>query len=240
MTPRQIACDLHIHSCLSPCGDEDMTVNNIVNMAVLKGLDLIAVTDHNSSKNCPALLEAAQGKPITVLPGMELCTSEEIHVVCLFGELGAAMDFDAFVHDRLPPVPNKPEVFGRQVILNALDEEAGQEELLLLTAADISVEEVTPLVRSYGGVCFPAHIDRDSFSILSSLGTIPESCGFTAVEVRDPSAFFADRDNRRYSKGRRVLTNSDAHVLWDISEREHFLPLEEPGFAALARWILNP
>ena len=104
----KVRYDLHIHSCLSPCGDRDMTPNNIVNMALLAGLDMIALTDHNSCKNCPAFLRVAEQAGLVALPGMELCTAEECHVVCLFPTLDAAMAFDAMVETTLPPEENRP------------------------------------------------------------------------------------------------------------------------------------
>ena len=109
--------DLHIHSCLSPCGDQDMTPANIAGMAAIKGLDVIAVTDHNSCKNCPAVLAAAREYGVLAIPGMEICTQEEVHAVCLFSELEAAMDFDDYVYQRLLPVENRPDIFGKQEII---------------------------------------------------------------------------------------------------------------------------
>ena len=111
--------DLHIHSCLSPCGDDDMTPANIVGMAMIKGLDLIAVTDHNSCKNCPAVLTMADAYGLTALPGMELTTSEEVHVVCLFADLKDALAFDEYVYSRLMPIPNNEKIFGKQQLYNA-------------------------------------------------------------------------------------------------------------------------
>lgn len=98
---RELSYDLHIHSCLSPCGDDDMTPGNIVGMAAIKGLDVIAVTDHNSCRNCPAVLKLAEQYGVLAIPGMELTTAEEVHAVCLFSELSAAMEFDRFVYEKL-------------------------------------------------------------------------------------------------------------------------------------------
>ncbi len=229
--------DLHIHSCLSPCGDENMTPNNIVNMALLKGLDLIALTDHNSCKNCPAALAAAAGKPITLLPGIELTTAEEIHLLLLFPGLEKAMAFDRYVYERLLPVQNAPDIFGTQQIMDENDQPTGQEPLLLVGATSISVDDAPALAEAFGGLLLPAHIDRPSNSILSVFGDIPPQLGFTAVEVKDPDAFFARPQNLCYRQGRRVLTSSDAHRLGDIAEATHTLPLAEPSFAALAGYL---
>ena len=147
--------DLHIHSCLSPCGDEDMTPNNIVNMARLAGLDMIALTDHNSCKNCPAILKVAERAGIVALAGMELCTAEECHVVCLFPDIGAAMEFDAMVEKTLPPIRNRPDAFGEQVIMDDGDKAAGSYETLLITASSISIDDVARIVGEYRGIALP-------------------------------------------------------------------------------------
>lgn len=230
--------DLHIHSCLSPCGDNDMTVNNLLNMSLLKELDLIALTDHNTCKNVPALLKAAQDAPITVLPGMELTTSEEIHVVCLFSSLDGAMGFDRYVWERLPNLQNRVQIFGDQLILDAQDHVIGQEEKLLVNATSIPIAEVPGLMRRFGGLCYPAHIDRASYSILSNLGFIPPEYGFHTVEVAKPDEFFADGNNLSIKECYTVLTSSDAHYLEDISEREHVIHLDTADYAGLAARLL--
>ena len=159
--------DLHIHSCLSPCGDNDMTVNNIVNMAALKELDVIALTDHNSSKNCPAFMKVAEEAGIKAIPGMEINTAEEIHAVCLFPTLDAAMDFDSYVFSMLPPVKNKPEIFGDQILVDENDERIGTIDTLIITASGVSLSELPDLMKQYGGIFFPAHVDRSANSLLA-------------------------------------------------------------------------
>ena len=132
--------DLHIHSCLSPCGDNDMTPANIVGMAAVKGLDVIAVTDHNSCKNCEAAMAAGEEYGVLVVPGMEICTAEEVHAVCLFPDLSRAMEFDRLVHDQLPPVKNRPDIFGDQQIYGCDDRICGEEPWLLINACQISFD----------------------------------------------------------------------------------------------------
>lgn len=208
--------DFHLHSCLSPCGDNDMTPYNLVNMAKVMGLDAIALTDHNTSRNCPAAVKAGEEAGILVVPGMELCVSEEAHIVCLFGETAAALEFSRYVETCLPDIPNRPAIFGEQRLMDGEDRVTGLYEKLLLTAADISVEEVRMRVASYGGICYPAHIDRDSYSVISALGTFSEAWGFTAAELtRDADA----EDYRtRYPalSGLQIVRSSDAHYLEDI------------------------
>ena len=204
--------DFHIHSCLSPCGDNDMTVNNIINMALLKELDVVALTDHNTAKNCPAFLAAAKEAGIHAVPGMELTTAEEVHAVCLFKTLDAAMAFDAYVYDTLPDIENRPSIFGDQILLDASDRKTGRVDRLLANATSISLFDLYGLMEQYGGICFPAHIDRPSFSLLSNLGFVPPDLRVHAVEVLDMANIPAELFELP------VLTNSDAHYLWDISE----------------------
>lgn len=153
--------DLHIHSCLSPCGDNDMTPNNIAGMAALKGLHLLALTDHNTSKNCPAFFEACRRQGIVPIAGMELTTAEDIHIVCLFETLEAAMDFDAFVDSKRIRIKNRTDIFGEQIICNANDEPLGQEEFLLSNATALPLEKAVESARAHGarrlsGTCRPA------------------------------------------------------------------------------------
>ena len=170
--------DLHIHSCLSPCGDDDMTPSNITGMAAVKNLDVIALTDHNSCRNCPAAIEAGKRLGITVLPGMELTTSEEIHVLFLFASLDRALSFDAYVYEHLLPVRNRPEIFGTQLIVDENDKVSGSLDKLLISATDIPFDETGKLADSFGGICFPAHLDKSSTSLISNLGAIPPDSTF--------------------------------------------------------------
>lgn len=208
--------DFHLHSCLSPCGDNDMTPYNLVNMAKVMGLDVIALTDHNTARNCPAAVNAGEEAGVLVLPGMELCVSEEAHIVCLFGHTQAALDFSHYVEQHIPDIPNRPEIFGEQRLMDGEDHVTGLFEKLLLTAADISVEEVHDLVGSYGGICYPAHIDRDSYSVISALGIFSDTWGFSAAELTREAD--ADTYRARYPAldGLPVVRSSDAHYLEHI------------------------
>lgn len=214
--------DLHIHSCLSPCGDDDMTPPNIANMAALLGLDLIAVTDHNSCRNAGAVMEAARmlGLPLRVLPGMEVTTAEEVHVVCLFPELAAAQAAGEEVEAALLPVKNKPEIFGHQWILGPGEERLGELETLLINATGLSIDEMPGFAKKYGGVAFPAHIDRTSNSVFANLGYFPDHLDFSFAEVWQPEVFFQDSAHRNIRERYAILKNSDAHYLEKIKEGE--------------------
>ena len=229
----ELSYDLHLHSCLSPCGDDDMLPSNIVGMAVVKGLDVIALTDHNTSRNCPAFLELAEAYGILAIPGMELCTSEEVHVVCLFPTLEGAMDFDRYVHRRIPPIPNDPAIFGRQLVVNAEDEIIGDESLMLINAANISFDQV----QERSGIMIPAHIEKRTNSLLSNLGMIPEDSKFTCFELKHPGYVEQLRQAHPYLAQCRMITNSDAHYLGDIHEPIHKLSLPERSVEAVLRTL---
>ena len=160
-----------------------MTPNNLVNMALLKGLDIIAVTDHNSAENAGAVMEVGEKRQIIVVPGMEIETAEEIHVVALFGDLKKLLEIQSAVYDRMSRIRNREEIFGEQRILDASDELTGKAENLLITATSFSIEEVFDVVERAGGVCIPAHVDRSSHSVLSNLGMMPEDLPVKNIEI---------------------------------------------------------
>ena len=226
-------CDLHIHSALSPCGDNDMTPNNIVNMAVLCGLNLIAITDHNTVGNVAAAMKVAESLPITVVPGMELETVEEVHFVCLFPDLDKAREFDEWLNAFRLPIKNRPEIFGEQLYLNELDEVVGTEEKLLVTAVSCSVYDAAPKVRTLGGAIFPAHVDKSSYSVISNLGTVPEDLNFSAVELSKNTTKEEALSKFPYLSSYQIITNSDSHYLDTFYETQNPIELAEPTAKAL-------
>lgn len=213
--------DLHIHSCLSPCGDEEMTPANIVGMAYVKGLDVIALTDHNTCRNCPAAVYHGQNYGVTVIPGMELCTSEEVHVIFLFPTLTDALAFDSYVYSHMMPIKNREDIFGRQVLRNERDEEYGKIENLLISATDISFDETAGLAADFHGIAFPAHLDKSSTSLISNLGFVPPDSTFHCAEVHDIKNLHTLQKANPYLKSCQILCNSDAHYLYDIQEPFH-------------------
>ena len=212
-----LAYDLHIHSCLSPCGDGDMTPANIAGMAALKGLDVVALTDHNTCRNCPAFMAAAAEYGVLAVPGMEINTSEEVHAVCLFPALEKALDFDTYVYDRLIKFPNKEEIFGKQQIYDARDQVCASEPNLLINATEISFDSLWNLVRSYDGVMFPAHVDKAANSLIANLGFIPPDSCFKTAEVRDLKKLHQLKRDNPYLEQCRIISNSDAHYLEHIN-----------------------
>lgn len=228
--------DLHIHSCLSPCGDDDMTPNNIAGMAALKGLNLVALTDHNSTKNCPAFFEACKRQGIIPIAGMELSSAEDIHLVCLFEELDDAMRFGDEVKKHLMPITNRPEIFGNQYIMNGDDEVIGEEETLLISATDLPVDEAIELAKSFGAHVHPAHIDRESNGMVAILGDVPSEYGFKVFELREAASAERLAPVVEELAAERILVCSDAHYLWDINEAQNSVMIDdEPYSSALVR-----
>lgn len=225
---RRLFCDLHIHSCLSPCGDALMTPNNIVGMAFIKQLDVIAVCDHNSARNLPAIKEAADMMNVLLLPGMELTTREEAHMLCYFRTVEECMAFGEEIYRHLPKVPNNERFFGRQQVMNAQDEEIAVEERLLISALDLSFEECAERIHAAGGLCVPAHINRGSNGVLNALGFLPEHTRYDALEIcRKVSMPPVNLD------GYRLLESSDAHYLENILEPQFALDAAERSIPAI-------
>ncbi len=210
--------DLHIHSALSPCGDEDMTPNNIVNMACLKGLDLIAVTDHNSAANIRSVAKAASGN-IMVIPGIEVTTSEEVHVLCYFSSIEAAEDMGELLKGHMSGVKNRPDIFGRQLIMDEADNIVGEEENLLINAVDLDIYQVQKTVAARNGIFVPAHIDKSSYSITSNLGFLPPDLPADGLEITEKGLVEYNKQYKQYE----IFTSSDAHYLENIAERGHFI-----------------
>lgn len=227
--------DFHLHSCLSPCGDDDSTPNNIAGMATLCGLNIIALTDHNTCKNCPAFFEACKRYGVIPVAGMELTTAEDIHVVCLFETLEDAMAFDAEIDTRRVKIPNRTDIFGNQWILDGEDNQIGEEEYLLSNATTVSLEEVPALVKAFHGICYPAHIDRQANGVISVLGTFPATPHFDIVEINQKEKV-AEYVERYGLQDKKVLISSDAHYLTNMREKENYFEVEdEPYSGALVR-----
>lgn len=212
-------CDMHIHSCLSPCGDDDMTPNNIAGMAHLAALDVIALTDHNSAANAAALEKCAEKYGIAVLGGIEVNTAEDIHLLCYFDSVKTAEIFGRKIEESLPPIKNRREIFGKQLIMDEDDTVTGEKENLLINACSLTLEQAVSLCHEYHGKAVYAHIDRDSYSVLSVLGALPEETEIDGVEIYDISRRPALIKNGVISPDMPFMSNSDAHYLEYIGDR---------------------
>ncbi len=228
----RLFCDLHIHSCLSPCGSDDMTPSNICGMAMLKGLQMIAVTDHNTARNLPAVQACADACGLLLIPGMEITTREEVHLLGYFPTAERALEFSEFLRGHLPLKKNKPSFFGNQLVMDEDDNVIAEEDALLIGAADLPLEKLVGLIREAEGVPVPAHINRGSNGLLINLGFVPEELNLTAVEVWRglPCAHTPQ-------EGRAVLHSSDAHYLGDIMEAEVSVELPERSVPAFLDYL---
>ena len=225
-----INCDLHMHTALSPCAVEDMTPNNVVNMSLLNELDVIAVTDHNSCENAAAVMAVAENTELIVIPGLEVETMEEIHMVCLFETLDQARRIQDEVYRGLPPKRNRTKIFGEQMLMNEEDDVIGQVDRLLSFATAISVDDLVTMVAEAGGVCIPAHIDRPSYSIISNLGMLPEHLSFPTLEISRFSELAAYEE--QYSN-HLLIRSSDAHELGFIGATGYQLEVSEKSIKAV-------
>jgi len=215
-----------------------MTPNDIIGMALLNGLDLIAITDHNSLSNAQAVVKAANDKGLIVLPGIEVSTAEEVHVICLFSDCETALSFEAELSKYYPSNKNRVEIFGNQIFFNEMDNVTGEEERMLIAPTTISFDKLYQLIHKHGGAFIPAHIDRDSFSVLSNLGFLPPHLNINTLEI-SPGGLERgfDKLNPELMQKHKVVFSSDAHQLWAISEKEHFLMLPERSAKAAIEYL---
>lgn len=229
---RLLAADLHIHSCLSPCGDDDMTPANIAAMARLKGLDMIAVTDHNATGNLPAAADACRMHGLLFIPGVEVTTREEVHLLGYFAQVGQALAFGETLRAHLPPMKNRPAYFGHQYVMDGEDNVVAEEEAMLIGATDLPLLEAAERIRAFGGAAVPAHVNRGGNGLLVNLGFFPDEPAFGTVEIWRGLPVAEDALG-----GRRVLHASDAHSLGDIREREEAVILRSDSPSDLIKWL---
>ena len=209
-----------------------MTPANICGMAVLKGLQMIAVTDHNSARNLPAVKACCDAYGLLMIPGMEITTREEVHLLGYFETVEQALDFSEFLRPHMPPKKNKPQFFGNQYVMDEDDNIIAEEDELLIGASDLRLAELTRIIRERGGVPVPAHINRGSNGLLINLGMIPDELEFTAVEV-----WRALPCAHTPQAGKVILHSSDAHNLGDILEPEITTSLPEPSAGAFLEML---
>jgi hypothetical protein len=211
-----LLADFHNHSCLSPCGSLDLSPRTLAGLAAAKGVQVLALTDHNSSLNCPAFAKVCPPLGILPLYGMEATTQEEIHVLCLFAGLEAALDFSQYAYRLILPFPNDPEKTGDQVYVDEDDNIEGEVEYFLPSALDLSLDALADRVIEYGGLVIPAHVDRPAFSMTSQLGVVVAG-PWAAVECTrlPPTLNGAPLDTLGYP----LITSSDAHYSEHVARR---------------------
>lgn len=223
------AYDWHIHTVASPCADRSMTPHNIVNMSLLKGLDMIAITDHQTVANCEAVMKVGKQKGLYVIPGMEIECMEEFHMIALFQNLKSAQKMEKWLMEYMPRITNRIDIFGHQYLMNERDECTGEIQNMLLVAAQVSARDIIKKVELLNGIIYPAHIDRRSYSILSNLGSIPKEYAFPILEISQNACY--EEYAKKYPSCM-MIQSSDAHYLQDISEHDYVittLTLEKIG-----------
>jgi len=227
-----IRAELHIHTVLSPCAEVEMIPPLIVQEALERGISLIAITDHNASSNVSAVQKAAAGSGLTVLPGMEVQTREEVHLLCLFDTLDQISAWQAVVDRLLPDIPNNPEYFGEQFVVDEVGEFIRREERLLLNSVDLSFEQVFQQVNSLGGMVIPAHVNRTAFGLLANLGLVPVDVPVEALEISRhvPAGEAVQRFPQL--KGYPLLQGGDAHRLDELLGVNEFR-IEAPTVAEI-------
>jgi len=186
------------------------------------GLGLIAITDHNACYNAEAVMKAAAGTGLHVLPGMELQTVEEVHMLCLFDTMAQCQKWQDEVCQKLPPLQNKEEVFGSQFVVDATGEWIRTEGRLLATSTEMTLEEVATKVHLLGGVVIPAHVDRPSFSLFSNLGFLPDHLQVDAMEVTSRFAPEVGLQQWPELRAASLVIGGDAHRLSEIQNRTLF------------------
>lgn len=237
---RRFLADLHVHSLLSPCAAVEMTPRNIVWHAVQHEIDIVAITDHNACDNVVAALEAAKGTNVTVLPGMEVESKEEVHLIVLFEKMRQLKAWEQFTRRHMSGRLNDPERFGAQFIVDADDNFVAEKPEMLLASLTAGVAEISEQVKNLGGICIASHVDRPTYSIVSQLGFIPPDIELAAVEIsRNMSVEHAPQ--RIPAIGRLpIITASDAHVMDDFTDGpKTVFYIEQPTLGEIRQALLT-
>jgi len=222
--------DLHIHTCLSPCADLTMSPKGIVEKAEEMKLDIIAICDHNSAENVKATINAAKGKNLTVLAGMEVTSSEEVHLIALLNSVKAVLALQDLVYSTLLPGKNNEELFGQQIIANEFDEVEGYNNKLLIGATTLSLSDIVKHIHMNDGLVIASHIDRKTYSIIGQLGFIPEDLNIDALEISPHTTPAQVNINIPKTEKYPLITSSDAHFLEDIGKATTSFLLAQPSF----------
>lgn len=232
--PVRYEADLHIHTLLSPCAEIEMIPPLIIARAEEVGLDLIAISDHNSAENVRAVMEAAKGSSVKVLPGLECESVEGVHVLCLFDRAEDAEQMQELVYSSLPDLPNEAEKLGNQMVVTADAEFVRYNKRLLLASTSLELGEIVKAVEERSGIAVPAHVDRRAYGLYGVLGFMPVGDMFPAVEI---SKLITEQDARQqYSDlgNRAVMMSSDAHMLEDIGSGRTSFYLERRSISEIA------
>ena len=224
---RKVRADLHLHTCLSPCADNQMQATAIVEQAKKVGLDMIAICDHNSAENVAAVAKVGQREALPVIPGIEITSSEEVHILGLFKTEQDLMGVQEIVYENLPG-ENSEEAFGPQIIVDEWDNVVGTNNKLLIGATNLTLEKVVEIIHQWSGLAIASHVDRERFSLIGQLGFIPEGLELDAIEISRPS-----EATKEY--GYPVICSSDAHFLEDIGKNSSCFMVEEASVEEIGK-----
>ncbi|MFQ6083233.1 MAG: PHP domain-containing protein [Candidatus Aminicenantia bacterium] len=233
---RSFRADFHIHTCLSPCTDFEMSPQGIVDQVKLKRIDIIGICDHNSSENVMAVINAAKNEEIKVLPGMEVTSREEVHILGLFDEVKNVLTLQEIVYRNLYG-ENKEDEYGMQIIVNEKGEVLGFNKKLLISATILSIEEVIRYIHFYNGIAIASHIDREAFSIIGQLGFIPDDLELDGLEISPKISY--QQAKKRFNYNYPFVCSSDAHYLDEIGKGFTSLILEKATVKEIKKALRN-
>lgn len=233
---RPFKADLHVHTCLSPCTELDMSPKGILIAAKKKEIDILGICDHNSSENSLAVMNAAKKMNIHVFPGLEVTSQEEVHILALFDEIKNALKLQDHIYENLPG-ENDEEAFGMQVIVNEKEEVLGFNKKLLIGATTIPLGEIIQIIHSFNGIAIASHVDRESFSLISQLGFIPDNLELDALEISPAMSF--EEARKRFKNDYPITCSSDAHFPDDIGKSFTSFLLKECTLAEIKKALKN-
>jgi len=225
---RCFQADLHVHTCLSPCADLTMSPKRIAERARREKLDMLGICDHNSAENVRAAVRVGLENGIVVIPGLEVTTAEEVHIMAIFQNPEVALKLQRVVYRRLPAGTNKPELFGEQIIANELDEVEGYNPRMLSAATSLTVEELVAKIHELGGLAIASHVDRERNGIIGQLGFIPDGLAVDGLEISAVARLATIRESNPEIGKYPVIASSDAHFLNDIGKTRTAWTLAEP------------
>lgn len=230
---KEYFADLHIHTCLSPCADLDLSPREIVERAKKERLKIIAITDHNTAQNVRVVMGLGEQRGLKVIPGMEVQTREEIHLLTLFPDWPSTAAWEEEIYRHLPDMRNDPGIFGDQPVVDEEGNILKFEERMLLNSIDLSLEEVKHRVEQHGGLIIPSHFDKGSFSLISQLGLIPQDLKLEALEMSRKSPLRKPAGMAEASSSLPRIISSDAHRLEDIGSAYTVFLLAEASLEEL-------
>lgn len=236
---RTFRTDLHIHTLLSPCGDLEMSPANIVSLAIQRGLDIIGITDHNTTKQCEVVWKLAQKSNLTVIPGCEITSREEVHCLGLFEDFDALRVFQDFLDQHLTIIPHNSRLFGYQVLVDEAENILEELNNYLGASLDVSIEEVEKKVHELSGIFIPAHIDRPRNSLFSQLGFLPPELKVDALQISKLADEKAIREKFRISPEITLVKFSDTHYPEDLGKTFAIFEMREPSFEELKKAFLR-